>query len=93
TRPDNAKFFIETFFIHFARRSSEHVERKLALQNPGSLGSVPAPARFDLDEHRTGTGSCNHHCVMHVKNPKLAVQLYWLNCSSTKGDMSPHLNG
>ncbi|KAG0412165.1 hypothetical protein HPB47_010704 [Ixodes persulcatus] len=32
--------------------------RKLALQNPGILGSIPTPARFDLDEHRTGVRSC-----------------------------------
>ncbi|KAG0421025.1 hypothetical protein HPB47_003072 [Ixodes persulcatus] len=45
--------------------SSEDVERKLALQNPGILGSIPA--RFDLDEHRTGV---HHYCVVHVKDPR-----------------------
>ncbi|KAG0420153.1 hypothetical protein HPB47_003643 [Ixodes persulcatus] len=39
-----------------AHTRSEHVERKLALQNPGILASIPTPARFDLDEHRTATG-------------------------------------
>ncbi|KAG0416347.1 hypothetical protein HPB47_006482 [Ixodes persulcatus] len=35
------------------RRSSEHAERKVALQNPGILGSIPVPAsaRFDLGRH------------------------------------------
>ncbi|CAN7940814.1 unnamed protein product, partial [Ixodes pacificus] len=37
-----------------AHTSSKHVERKLALQNPGIPGSIPAPARFDLDEHSNG---------------------------------------
>ncbi|KAG0410212.1 hypothetical protein HPB47_012654 [Ixodes persulcatus] len=32
-----------------AHTSSEHVERKLALQNPEILGSIPTPARFDLE--------------------------------------------
>ncbi|CAN8003261.1 unnamed protein product [Ixodes pacificus] len=37
-----------------AHTSSENVERRLALQNPGTLGSIPTPACFNLDEHRTG---------------------------------------
>ncbi|KAG0425529.1 hypothetical protein HPB47_027301 [Ixodes persulcatus] len=41
-----------------AHTSSEHVERKLVLQDPGIVGSIPAAARFNLDEHRTGVRSC-----------------------------------
>ncbi|KAG0445159.1 hypothetical protein HPB47_019050 [Ixodes persulcatus] len=49
--------------------SSEHVERKLALQNPGILGSIPTPARFDLDEHRTGVRSCITTAWCTLKTP------------------------
>ncbi|KAG0428725.1 hypothetical protein HPB47_024316, partial [Ixodes persulcatus] len=44
-----------TLSVH---RCSEHLERNLGLQHPGILGSIPAPARFDLNEHRTGVRSC-----------------------------------
>lgn len=35
-------------------RGSERVARKLALENPGTLGSRRSPARFDLDKHLAG---------------------------------------
>ncbi|KAG0424443.1 hypothetical protein HPB47_028380 [Ixodes persulcatus] len=53
--PENSEDLWPSWLEH---TSSEHVERKLALQNPGILGSIPTPARFDLDEHRTGVRSC-----------------------------------
>lgn len=37
--------------------SSERVKRKVELQNSGIRGSVDTPARFNLDQHRTGVGS------------------------------------
>ncbi|KAG0433468.1 hypothetical protein HPB47_019879 [Ixodes persulcatus] len=52
-----------------AHTSSEHVERKLALQNPEILGSIPTPARFDLDEHRTGVWSCITTAWCTLKTP------------------------
>ncbi|KAG0431992.1 hypothetical protein HPB47_021306 [Ixodes persulcatus] len=52
-----------------AHTSSEHVERKLALQNPGILGSIPTPARFDLDQHRTGVRSCITTAWCTLKTP------------------------
>ncbi|KAG0444070.1 hypothetical protein HPB47_014208, partial [Ixodes persulcatus] len=48
---------------------SEHVERKLALQNPGILGSIPTPARFDLNEHRAGVRSCITTAWCTLKTP------------------------
>lgn len=33
---------------------SEHVERKPELEDPGTLGSIFTPARYDLDENRKG---------------------------------------
>lgn len=46
--------------------SSEHLERKLALQNPEILDSIPALARFDLEEHRTAWCTLKTHrlCTM-----------------------------
>ncbi|KAG0415375.1 hypothetical protein HPB47_007453 [Ixodes persulcatus] len=52
-----------------ARTSSEQVERKFALQNPGILGSIPTPARYDLDEHRTCVRSCITTAWCTLKTP------------------------
>lgn len=53
-------------------RSWERVERKVPLQNPRVLGSMPTPFRFDPDEHRTSMHAVVY-CVVHVKYPGLAV--------------------
>ncbi|KAG0413980.1 hypothetical protein HPB47_008883 [Ixodes persulcatus] len=50
---------------------------------PRILGSIPTPARFDLDEHRTGVQSCITTTWCTLKDPRLAVVLHWLNYSPT----------
>ena len=49
--------------------SLTRVERKLSLQNPEILGSSPTPARYDLDEHRTGVRSCITTAWCTLKTP------------------------
>ncbi|KAG0413347.1 hypothetical protein HPB47_009535 [Ixodes persulcatus] len=57
------------FNFGLTHTSLEHVERKLALQNPEILGSIPAPVRFNLDEHRTGVRSCITTAWYTLKTP------------------------
>lgn len=73
-------FFALIFLVEFlisVYHSSHHVDRNLGLQKPGILGSIPFPACFDLHEHRTpGCGRVSLTCTMHVKDARLAVQMY-----------------
>ncbi|KAG0415251.1 hypothetical protein HPB47_007584 [Ixodes persulcatus] len=64
---------------------SDHVERKLALQNSGILGSSPTPARFDLNEHRTGVRSCINGVFLVRPNRRLnALAIDTRNTEVTK---------
>lgn len=54
--------------------SSEHLKRKLALQNPGTPGSNPTPARYSPIELRTVVSLCSQ--------PSLAAVLQRPSCSS-----------
>ncbi|KAG0427907.1 hypothetical protein HPB47_025082 [Ixodes persulcatus] len=77
--------------------SSEHVERKLALYNPGILGSIPTPARFDLDEHRTGlTQSSTDWPVEETRNqltilPETVASSSTISPVTTSNNTSPLL--
>ncbi|KAG0414381.1 hypothetical protein HPB47_008448, partial [Ixodes persulcatus] len=64
-----AEFVLRHVLCGLAHTSSEHVERKLVLQNPGILGSTPTSACFDLDEHCTGVRSCITTACCMLKTP------------------------
>ncbi|KAG0425090.1 hypothetical protein HPB47_027720 [Ixodes persulcatus] len=52
-----------------ARTPARRQGAKACAAEPGILGSIPTPARFDLDEHRTGVRSCITTALCTLKTP------------------------
>lgn len=68
-----------------AQCSSEPMEQKLELQNPGILSSIPTSAHSDLAKHSTGMQSCitTVRCTSKSCWKQLLAMLWW-----TTGHMS-----
>lgn len=71
-------------------RSSENVERKLALQHQDISGLTPTPARFELEEQRTDVGIAITIAWRKLKDPRIAVVSRLVNFSSTAESLDAH---
>lgn len=50
-------------------------------KNPGILGSISTPARFDLNERRTGVRSCISTAQCTLKDPQSSARSALVNFS------------